>query len=263
MQPISMAEALAFQVEPAEDLSVPATCHTCDGLGYVRIDVSYGHADFGKITSCPDCNGADAALFDRIWAVSGLLRDEPRPPRLRDFATQHDERAAAMRAAALAFVAKPQGWLTICGNGRDGRGDGRWGAGKSHLAEAMARELLVRGIPALYINAPELFRYLGCVWRNPGDEIDFDRRMAWVIQLPVLIVDQFNTEPKSESVELRRMELLNARYVAATRDRGGATVLVSNDHPTAWQDPAIKSRALDWRFVQVEAAAIDFRQVER
>lgn len=269
MYRISPAEARHYRAQGAPDpaMATPVgndVCGGCDGRGWVRFDVDYGHADFGKAQSCPVCNGGDAALMQRIWTVSGLRADDPQAPQLGSF-KQDDPQAQVMWEAALAFMANPRGWLTIHGNGggRTDRGDGRWGAGKSHLGEAIARTLIGRGVPALYIAAPALMTYLGAAWRAADDETDYDRRMAWVQNIPVLIVDQVNSESRSEAVDRRRLELLDARYVAAIRERGGATVLISNDRPAAWHDPAVASRALDRRFVQVEATAVDFRRTGR
>lgn len=252
--------------KPATRAVVAGRCAACGGTGWVRYAVEYGHPDFGKARSCGACHGADRALLARIWLVSGLVPDDPAAPRLAGFQTSHDPAAARVLQAAKQFVASPRGWLTIHGQGggRADRGDGRWGSGKSHIAEAIARAVLARDIPALYINAPQLVAYLGATWRNSADEdIDYDRRLRWIVALPVLVVDQFNTESSSEAAERLRFAVLDARYQAATRGQGGATVLISNDRPAGWMDPAIASRALDSRFEQVVAPRVDFRLVER
>ena len=227
-------------------------CPVCDGTGVLRWDVPYGDARFGQIRSCPCCHGADAALMARVWAVSGLDADDPQAPSLDGFA-EINPATTRMLTAARAFVADPAGWLTF---------HGTWGGGKSHLGEAIMRALIARGVPTLYLPALRLFRYLGATWRT-DEEIDYERRLAWCSGLPVLIVDEWGKESSSEATERLRLELFDARYVAAMRGRGGATVLLSNLPPAAWPDRALASRAQDRRFVVVEVSSLDFRQVER
>lgn len=264
--PLPTAETRLVKDHPAE------TCAQCDGTGWVRLVVAVDHPDFGKARNCPACHGADRALFQRIWTVSELDPDDAAAPDLPSFLA-HDKAAERMVSAAQAFVDDPAGWLTFHGNGngsdakdgrgqRLGRGDGRWGSGKSHLGEAIARALLARTVPALYITATRLLQYAGAVWRDGDEDIDYDRRVAWLIGLPVLIVDEVNKESKSDATERLRLQIFDARYVAAMRERGGATVLLSNDRPSRWMDPALASRAMESRFRRVEVTNVDFRQVE-
>lgn len=241
----------------------PDVCIYCGGTGWVRYAVEYGHVDFGKARSCPSCHGADRLQLERCWRVSDLRPDDSAAPSLRAF-TAHDAASRHMLAAARSFADTPCGWLTLHGNGkgRNERGDGRWGAGKSHLGEAITRSLLARNVPALFITAPRLMTYAGAVYREPGDDTDYERRLQWLIDLPVLVVDEINKESRSEATERLRLQLFDARYVAAVREQGGATVLLSNDRPESWADPALASRAMDGRFTHVEVTPVDFRQAE-
>ena len=241
----------------------PHLCAACCGAGYIRHDVPFGHANFGKLTACTQCDRHTTAELARCWEASDILHPQhPVFPTLDSF-LPHDAPSTAMWAAACAFAGDPVGWLTVHGNGqqRQVRNAGHYGAGKSHLAQGVARALLARGIPALLMTAPTLFEYIGAVYPL-RDDIDYTRRMQWVCEVPVLIIDELNKESETSGAAYRkRFHLLNTRYGNALAGTGGATVLLSNDHPDAWQDPAIASRARDERFTCLLATPVDYRRI--
>ncbi len=240
----------------------PHLCPSCKGVGWLRHNVPWGDPNFGQLCRCEACAQADHRLFARLWEASDLDPNASHPPSFESF-DLYDDASEAMLLAAMEFSAKPQGWLTIHGrgSGRANRGSGHWGAGKSHLAEAIARTLLQSKIPAIYVTAPHLFGYLGARWREDGDSVDYDRRLKWMQDVQVVVIDELNREPSSLATERLRFDLLDSRYRKALQQTGGATVLVSNDHPDYWQDPAIASRASDGRFVTIIAPNVDFRRV--
>lgn len=242
----------------------PHLCPSCHGVGWHCGPFPKEDWKPRELVKCGECDAADIALVANLWEVSRLDPNDPEPPSFANYRLRDDTMQTMLQAAQM-FAANPRGWLTFYGQsqGRKERRDGRWGSGKSHLAEAIARALLSRKVATLRMSASRLFAYLGAGYRQPGDDIDYARRVEWVMRLPVLIVDELNKEISSEATDRRRSELFEARYQAAIRGTGGATVLISNDHPDAWQDPAIASRAMDTRFVSVEASAVDFRRVKR
>ncbi len=243
----------------------PHICPSCYGAGWMRYDVPVGDPNFGRVIACGTCGQADQRALKRAWELSTLLDpNAPNPPSFKTFVS-HDAASAAMFQAAMRFASEPRGWLTIhgAGTGRMERGSGRWGAGKSHLGEAIARTLLNRKVPTLYLNATQLYEYLGAVRRDDGDDTDYSGRLRYVQEVPVLIVDEVNRENDTAGVNKVRLALFDQRYRQATQGSGGATVLLSNDDPAAWLDPALASRAYDARFVQIKATPVDYRRLTK
>lgn len=218
----------------------PHICSRCWGAGWMRSEV-----ELGTLIRCGDCDAVKNRQLGRCWALSNLKPGVPDAPTLR---TPHAGQEA-MFDAARRFVQHPAGWLTL---------HGAWGAGKSYVAEAITRAMLRRKVPCALIRAPDLFVYLGAVERRPGDDTDFEGRMRHLCDLDVLVVDELGKETSSDAVIKLRTRLLDSRYRAER-----PTVLISNDAPAAWPDPAIASRASDTRFAVIAAPAIDYRRVAR
>ncbi len=241
------------------------SCPTCYGVGFLRHDVEMGHPDFGKLQHCQQCRHDDQTVLPRLWEVSNLDPKLANPPSLENFDPYCDATATMLKATRN-FVKRRREWLILHGKGtgRIGdRGTGCWGAGKSHLAEAAARALLSRQIEALFITAPSLVKYCGAVRRAENDMTDYEERILWISRLEVLIIDEFNKESASDATERILLQILDARYHDAIYGHSGATMIVSNDQPDAWHNPAISSRAMDTRFVQITATDLDYRRVKR
>lgn len=220
----------------------PHIC-ACHGYGWLRSETA-----IGTMIRCEQCNAVRNRQLGRCWELSQLRADAVDVPSLLNFEV-HDDASRVMLKAARAFAQAPKGWLTFYGT---------WGAGKTHLAEAITRYLLSRKVPCAMLRAPELFVYLGAVERRDGDDVDYDGRLRHLSELDVLVVDELGKEPNTPAVQKRRTMLLDARY---RQER--PTMLVSNDPPERWPDPALASRVSDTRFVVVEATKVDFRKVAR
>lgn len=240
----------------------PWVCEYCWGVGWMRdssgIEDDAAPVRASTLVKCSHCGTIDrnrAASFamtaERIWEVSSLEEDPGWVPQIADI-IGHDEATRTLVKTVKGFIEKPEGWLTIHGS---------WGAGKSHVAEAMARELLAKRIPCLYMRSSELWEYCGAGWRS--DQVDYARRENWINWVPVLVIDEFMREKETGATPELRGRILDARWRKAVGGGGGATVLVSNFAPSEWQDGAIASRATDGRFRVVESSTVDFRKVAR
>lgn len=231
-------------------------CRDCWGAGWIQQPPTSLAASCAvvKCERCASVMGrADNNRIAECWRLSDL---NPHSVDGLTFGTflGHDEAARAMRAAAGRFVMAPRGWLTVYGS---------WGGGKSHLGEAVTRELLGQHVPCLYMRAPDLFAYLGAVDRMPGANVDYEGRLYWMQRAAVLVIDEFGKETKTDAVMKLRTSLLDYRYQQARANEGGATVLLSNFAPDDWPDQAIASRATDGRFTVLECSRLDYRKFKR
>jgi DNA replication protein DnaC len=118
---------------------------------------------------------------------------------------------------------RPTGWLYLCGP---------CGAGKSHLAAAIANTMAANGRSVTYASVPDLLRFI----RRGFGGGAADERLDTLMQIDVLILDDLGAEYLTAWASEQLFVLLNARYLA---DR--ATVLTSNDRPEALP-PRLHSR---------------------
>lgn len=230
----------------------PHICPACYGAGWMR-----DTKDTGRLEQCVTCNTVDQQQINRqltmCWDIGKIKPDTPNPLGFDTF-PQTDAAAAASLRAAYEFARLAQGFFTL---------HGTYGGGKSGLGEAVTRSLLHRRRPCLFINASNLFEYLGAVQRTDTDDTDYAGRMTWCVSLSVLVIDELNMEGNSKAVADLRRSLIDARYRRALDGERSATMLISNTTPDNWHDQAVASRAQDSRFTCLESTTVDFRRIKR
>lgn len=213
-------------------------CLECAGTGYYKLAVPFDHPDFGKLFPCAclirarEQRDRERASRQAQTSLSELRSTLGRlaHARFETFDLNRPliellwsgerfpidlQRQALARALddAQRYAAQPQGWLYLCGP---------CGAGKSHLAAAIANVLAARGQSVTYASAPDLLRFVRCGFGDGGADERLDALMA----IDVLILDDLGAEYLTAWASEQLFVLLNARYLA---DR--ATVLTSNDRP--------------------------------
>ena len=86
------------------------------------------------------------------------------------------------------WASDPSGWLTLFGD---------TGAGKTHLAVAIAGTQLAQGLPVFFAFVPELMDYLRSTFQ-PNSGIAYDRVFDEVRNAPMLILDDLGGEYRSD-----------------------------------------------------------------
>lgn len=200
----------------------PAPCpyDFCDGSGFYKEAVPYGHANFGKLFPC-QCKHltADARRRERASRILASLGDDLGPELAGatldtyriDRAARADYRATmeAALTACRAYVEQPIGWLYLYGP---------VGVGKSHLMAAVGRELVQRyHYGASYASEPSIFSYLREGWSRQGKqpEVTTDERIAALQAVDVLMIDDLGTEPRGRDstwVDGQILEILRPRF---------------------------------------------------
>lgn len=216
----------------------------CNGAGFYVADARYGQPDFGRLIPCVCTQQARDArshltrgqLLDALSAELGQLRscqfttfdlDRKLKP-LTVEGTTYTIRAqqAALQAAlgaAQRYADEPSGWLYI---------HGTVGAGKSHLAAAIANTLAGRGVRATYASTPAHLSFIKSGFRDGSA----DDRLLALQQVDLLVLDDLGTEQDSPWNRQALYQILNTRYL---HER--PTVLTSNG-PIEALEPRIADR---------------------
>jgi len=152
-------------------------CANCLGAQVVHANNGV-EAYLQEMVACKVCSGHQAALSRE--RVSGL------PEIIKSFAHFNPTLVANGEKAlisVMAFAREEVGeyFLTLTGNN---------GTGKSHLLQAMAKEVLDNGFPVRYVYAPQFLDELRQTFnRNKGSEATFDAVFAQYKSPYLLVVD--------------------------------------------------------------------------
>ena len=237
--------------EPANDLPGDPDCPFCHGLGYLRTDAPVGSPDFGKLQICT-CRRARVAeaVRDRLFALSHLeelkqLTFESFKPRGRKGLA--DLQANSLETAfnqACRYAESLNGWLLL---------QGGFGAGKTHLAAAIANYAVGMGVPTLFLTVPDLLDALRFSYAN--DDTSFEDRFNDIRNARLLILDDFGTQNATGWAQEKLFQIVNFRYI------NKLPTVVTTNLALDEIEPRIRSRLADPELVtQSRINAPDFRR---
>jgi DNA replication protein DnaC len=228
-----------------------AVCPICGGAGFLRRDVPVDHPDFGRAVPC-DCKVRETqqASLEDLRQNSGLASLT-----LMTFASfrpdgiglNPDKRKNLREAFEMAsrFARDARGWLVLKGG---------YGAGKTHLAAAIANDRISRGEPVLFIVVPDLLDHLRATFA-PTSRVTYDDRFESVRNAPFLILDDLGAQSPTVWAQEKLFQLLNHRY-----NEQLPTVITTN-RELEEIEPRLRSRFSDSRMCTIATiVAPDFRQ---
>lgn len=133
--------------------------------------------------------------------------------RFDSFNLQRAELTAQERASikkiyevCLRFAQDPKGWIVL---------NGTYGAGKTHLAAAIANYRLDNGLgDAVFIVAPDLLDHLRAAY-SPNAQTTYDRRFDEIRNTPMLVLDDLGMESATPWAREKLFQLLDYRYSAS------------------------------------------------
>jgi DNA replication protein DnaC len=121
-------------------------------------------------------------------------------------------------AAAREYARMPHGWFILMSMQRNG-------CGKTHLAAAIAHELLAQYYPVLFTVVPDLLDHLRSTFM-PGSEVAYDERFEAICNATVLVLDDLGTENATPWAREKLYQIINHRY-----NNKMATVITTNCKP--------------------------------
>jgi DNA replication protein DnaC len=173
--------------------------------------VSQGQSDLSSL----------ALLHDMTFETFSLREDE----------LPAEERDSLRHAFEFcrAYAAHPEDWLVLTGV---------FGCGKTHLAAAIANQVIERGEPALFVVVPDLLDHLRATF-SPTSQARFDERFEEVRTAPLLVLDDLGTESASPWAREKLYQLFNHRYNARL-----PTVITTSQEADEL-DPRLRTRMFD------------------
>jgi DNA replication protein DnaC len=188
----------------------PDACPRCGGAGFLRRNLPLGHPDFGRATPCSCVLQESAAerltRLRRYSNVGALGRYTFETLSIRSYAVpEHRERYERAVETARSFASHPEGWLVLLGES---------GAGKTHVAAAIANAAIAGGQPALFMVVPDLLDHLRAAFA-PDSETASDSLFELVRNAPLLILDDLGAQSSTPWADEKIYQLINHRFNAA------------------------------------------------
>jgi DNA replication protein DnaC len=184
-------------------------CPFCGGQGYLRADVPVGHPNFGKLEICV-CRQRDVSqqVRERLYSLSRL--DELKELTFATFQPRGRKGLGEMQASSIErtfnqaqhYAKNLNGWLLL---------QGGYGAGKTHLAAAIANFAVEMGVPTLFLTVPDLLDMLR--FSYDSEDTTFEARFNEIRNASLLVLDDFGTQNATGWAQEKLFQILNYRYI--------------------------------------------------
>lgn len=191
----------------SEREQIPAgVCPKCGGAGYSRLDVPFGHPQFGKPIEC-SCHLArrkeqEQLRWDAFSQIETLARFAEASFDDYDF-TQLGVKDAYQ--ASFRFANRPKGWLVLVGPN---------GCGKTHLAVAVAKEYRANGNTVFFQAVPDLLDALRAAFSPGADALTYEAIFEKIREIDLLILDDLGAQQDTDWAVEKLFQILNYRYNA-------------------------------------------------
>ena len=226
-----------------------AACPICGGLGYVRRDLPVNDPNFGLLEIC-ECKRLEVqkSSLHRLYQLSNL--DVFRQMTFETFnisgrggMQENNNTLDVAFNTAKNFAHHLNGWLLLMGS---------YGTGKTHLAAAIANEVVSLGVQALFLTVPDLLDWLRYSYSSEGTT--YESRFEEIRNIHFLVLDDLGTQNTTPWAREKLFQIINHRYTHRL-----PTVLTSN-LTLSQIDERISSRLQDRELViTIKIDAPDYR----
>jgi DNA replication protein DnaC len=227
-QPKVPARFATIPVSSMTPIAARSVCPRCRGAGYLRLDVPFGHPNFGKPIAC-ECKEAERKEKRRQQLREMSNLDAFHSHTFRTFNPRVPGVQEASQVSAD-YAQNPDGWLLLIGPN---------GSGKTHLAASIANQCLDNGSVVLFQVVPDLLDHLRAAFAPNAAEV-FDQLFAKMREAEVLVLDDLGSQQSSPWANEKLFQLLNYRY-----NLGMPTVITANPRGLQGIDERIRSRLTD------------------
>lgn len=249
--------------EPIKTVQPADVCPHCGGAGWLRLDLPFGHPQFGQPVPC--------TCKEQEWEERRRIEEEKRLRELDRFfsldpfrdktfqsfdgkqpgvqeAVQVAGEFAAMLASdddARVRVGDLPSWLVLRGG---------YGTGKTHLAAAIAHYVKDAGHTVYFAVVPELLDHLRSAFA-PGKDLSYDEMFDYIREVQLLVLDDLGAENGTAWATEKLFQLINYRY-----NNRFPTVITTNNQLQSHMDERVRSRLNDRSLVRdIVINAKDFR----
>jgi DNA replication protein DnaC len=249
---ITEATSMTKKIEntPKETISTDKdVCPICGGIGYVRRDRQIDDPEFGTLELCA-CQlvkkrqASEARLFQisNLNAYENMQFDTFDLHGL-DGRNQTNTTLEVAFNTAQNYSHKLNGWLLIMGD---------FGCGKTHLAAAIANEVVAHNIETLFLTVPDLLDWLRFTYSSK--ETTYEERFEEIRNIRFLVLDDLGTQNATPWAREKLFQIINFRYIHQL-----PTVITTNLEMTQIED-RISSRLQDRKLViKLQIDAPDYR----
>jgi DNA replication protein DnaC len=154
--------------------------------------------------------------------------------------SQEQQNLQRVLRAAMSYAQTPQGWFILTGS---------YGAGKTHLAAAIAHYRQEHGEEVMLLTVPDLLDYLRMTY-SPNAPVTFDQRFQAVRNVPFLVLDDLGTEGDKPWAKEKLFQIIDYRYVT----QRPTVITTAKEIDTI--DERIRSRLLDTRRCAIFAITV-------
>jgi len=203
-------------------------CLKCKDVGFLeRRDLLPGDEGFGDVFPC-ECRRTQEYLAQKHRAFT-KLPNQSAPKTFANFKINEDVGKLMLESykAAKEFAAGSQGNPILVFQGSHG-------TGKSHLLEAIGRDMLDQNYTALYAFVPDWLQSLKDTFDHRGEE-SYQEVWQMYASVPVLLLDDLGAEKVTDWTRGELSRLFDHRHrndmltVVTTNDDEGATISKQGD----------------------------------
>jgi DNA replication protein DnaC len=224
-------------------------CPICGGLGFVRRDLPIDDPNFGLLEVC-ECKKLEVqrSSLQRLNSLSNLNAFKGMTFETFAVAGRGDGKNGNKTLEIAFNTAKNyahhlNGWLLLMGS---------YGTGKTHLAAAIANEVVSLGIETLFLTVPDLLDWLR--YSYDSVETTYEERFEEIRNIRFLVLDDLGTQNTTAWAREKLFQIINHRYTHRL-----PTVITTN-LTLSLIDERISSRLQDRELViSIQIDAPDYR----